>query len=71
MLGRGGEIIMWKLKGCPKCGGDFFLERDWCGWYEQCLQCGYRCELEGITEIKKRLAGKRKREPALQRQTNR
>ena len=71
MPGSGGEIIMWKLKSCPRCGGDFFLERDWCGWYEQCLQCGYRAELEDIAEIKRRLARKRKKELTLQRQINR
>ena len=39
---------MWRLKGCPRCGGD--LEREWeqngypFGYQELycCLQCGYR-----------------------------
>jgi len=34
---------------CPKCGGNLFLDRDYCiegiviNWYEEetCLQCGY------------------------------
>ena len=34
-------MYMWKLKGCPHCEGDIFTDRDWDGWYEQCLQCGY------------------------------
>ncbi|MHB8105328.1 MAG: hypothetical protein ACYDG5_07320 [Dehalococcoidales bacterium] len=26
---------------CPKCGGNLYLDRDFNGWYEQCLQCGH------------------------------
>ena len=36
---------MWRLKGCQKCGGDVFIERDEYGWYQECLQCGWRDEL--------------------------
>jgi DNA-directed RNA polymerase subunit RPC12/RpoP len=28
-----------KLKGCRRCGGDLFLERDAEGVYISCLQC--------------------------------
>jgi DNA-directed RNA polymerase subunit RPC12/RpoP len=28
-----------KLKGCKRCGGDLFLERDSEGVYISCLQC--------------------------------
>jgi hypothetical protein len=28
-----------KLKGCKRCGGDIFLERDIEGSYLYCLQC--------------------------------
>jgi DNA-directed RNA polymerase subunit RPC12/RpoP len=28
-----------KLKGCKRCGGDLFLERDAEGTYISCLQC--------------------------------
>jgi hypothetical protein len=28
-----------KLKGCRRCGGDIFLERDIEGSYLYCLQC--------------------------------
>lgn len=45
---------MWKLKSCPRCGGDMFLEKG-DKWYEHCLQCGYAREL-------KRLAGSHNRE---------
>jgi hypothetical protein len=29
-----------KSKGCKRCGGDLFLERDMDGVYVTCLQCG-------------------------------
>ncbi len=29
-----------KFKGCKRCGGDLFLERDSEGVYISCLQCG-------------------------------
>jgi DNA-directed RNA polymerase subunit RPC12/RpoP len=28
-----------KLKGCKRCGGDLFFERDYEGAYIFCLQC--------------------------------
>ncbi len=28
-----------KLKGCKRCGGDLFLEKDMDGSYVFCLQC--------------------------------
>ncbi len=31
---------MYWLKGCDKCGGDLYLERDKFGSYVSCLQCG-------------------------------
>ena len=32
---------MFKLKACPRCHGDLFVDRDYYGWYEQCIQCGH------------------------------
>ena len=32
---------MFKLKGCPRCGGDLREERDKYGAYDICLQCGF------------------------------
>ncbi len=44
---------MWKTKGCSRCRGDLFLDRDQYGWQEYCLQCGYRGDLKNIAEVKK------------------
>ena len=48
----------WKLKSCPRCQGDLYVDRDHNGWYEQCLQCGYLGELQKIEEFKKETAEK-------------
>ncbi len=52
-------MVMWRLKSCPRCGGDVFIDRDLGGWYEQCLQCSYRRDLKSLAELKKQpvLAG--------------
>jgi DNA-directed RNA polymerase subunit M/transcription elongation factor TFIIS len=34
-------MVMWKAKGCPKCGGDIYLDVDEDVWFDHCLQCGY------------------------------
>ena len=46
-------MVMWIFKGCPRCGGDIFIIRDIEGWYQQCLQCGYQCELKDLAEFEK------------------
>lgn len=38
---------------CPKCGGNLYIDKDYHGWYEQCLQCSYLRDLEVIYERKK------------------
>jgi hypothetical protein len=42
----------WRLKGCPRCGGDVYIDKDLDNWYEQCLQCSYRLELRRINTFK-------------------
>ena len=44
-------MVMWKLKSCPRCGGDVFLDRDFYDWYQQCVQCGYLRDLKSIGEF--------------------
>ena len=43
---------MIKLKACPKCHGDLYLEKDQYGRFLSCLQCGY------LTELLSELIGK-------------
>ncbi len=45
-------MAKWKLKNCPRCGGDVYLDRDLNNWYEQCLQCSFRQELKKISQYK-------------------
>ena len=45
-------MTMWKLKTCPRCQGDLFMDKRLDGWYQQCLQCGYRREMKPIAEVK-------------------
>ena len=45
-------MVRWRLKSCPRCGGDLFIERDLDGWYEQCLQCSYRVEMKTVAKFK-------------------
>ena len=44
-------MAKWKVKGCPRCGGDMFIDRDLDSWYEQCLQCSYRVELKPLNKL--------------------
>lgn len=41
------------IKRCPKCGGNVYMDKDYNGWYEQCLQCGYTRELGSIVDLGK------------------
>jgi len=46
---------MLRLKSCPRCKGDVMVDRDYYGWYEQCLQCGYLCDLKNVVKVQQRL----------------
>ena len=44
-----GKAIMHSspaTRRCPRCGGNLFCDRDYGGWYLECLQCSYTRELE-------------------------
>ena len=45
-----------KFKGCKRCGGDLFLERDSEGVYISCLQCSavYVKRLVPVSPVKTR-----------------
>ena len=45
----------WKLKACPRCGGDIFLDWEQHAWYEDCLQCGYTRVLQSIVEVREKV----------------
>jgi hypothetical protein len=36
---------------CSKCGGSVYLDSDYFGWYEECLQCGFVSDLQKIVEV--------------------
>lgn len=42
-------MVRWRLKSCPRCGSDMFIDKDFEYWYEQCLMCSYRIDLERIS----------------------
>jgi predicted nucleic acid-binding Zn ribbon protein len=43
----GGKQMIWRIKSCPHCGGDTFLNKDISNiWVENCLQCGYEAVLK-------------------------
>ena len=39
---------------CPRCGGKILIDKDFHGWYEECLQCAYTHDLVLLgTDMKK------------------
>jgi hypothetical protein len=41
--------MIWRIRGCPHCGGDTFLDKDGFNvWIENCLQCGYDAVLKKV-----------------------
>ena len=43
--------MIW-YKSCPRCdSGTIVRDRDWYGWYVQCLQCGYMIDLEESAQV--------------------
>jgi len=45
------DMVSWKLKDCPRCDGDIFVDRDLYGWFEQCIQCGYNHDLRNTVKL--------------------
>jgi DNA-directed RNA polymerase subunit M/transcription elongation factor TFIIS len=37
---------MWKMKSCPRCNGDLYVDYDEDGMFNHCLQCGYVGNIE-------------------------
>jgi len=55
-LNKRGRLLS---KPCPKCGGTLYMDRDFHGWYEQCLQCGLMNDLEILYEDRKKVRADR------------
>ncbi len=53
-------MVTWKLKSCTRCGGDVYLDKDYDGWYEQCLQCCFRRPVKPVAEnqVRPKLPGR-------------
>ena len=51
---------MLRLKSCPRCKGAVRIDRDQYGWYEECIQCGYVCDLKSVGITQKQDPGKPK-----------
>ena len=45
----------WKLKSCPRCGGDLLIEKDLLyGWNEKCFQCSFSRDLKELVNTEKK-----------------
>jgi len=44
-------MVIWKLKSCPRCNGDLFIQRETEGWYEGCLLCGYERDVSNLVTV--------------------
>jgi len=42
-------MTTWWLKGCSRCGGDLYSEKDTYGWFVRCLQCGRELTAEQVS----------------------
>ncbi|MFC1938316.1 hypothetical protein ACFLWH_01495 [Chloroflexota bacterium] len=51
----------WRIRGCPRCGGSLFVDRDMDGWYAQCINCSYRNELKDSVDSAVKLTTKENR----------
>ncbi len=48
----------WKIHGCPRCHGSLVVDRDEDGWYELCINCAYRNDLQVVVDAAKKSATK-------------
>jgi len=44
-------MAVWKLKSCPRCSGDLYIQRETDGWYEECLLCGYQHDVSALVAM--------------------
>jgi len=50
-------MLRWRLKACPRCQGDVYIDKDAEGWFEQCLQCGCRRGFKELGEFNRDAVG--------------
>jgi len=55
-------VTHWNLKGCPRCGGDTYIDKDTDGWYESCLMCGYSGYAPAIERVAAKVTAEEKQE---------
>ncbi len=41
-------MVRWRLKACPRCGSDMYIEKDFEEIYQKCLMCSYRVDLQRV-----------------------
>lgn len=34
-------MVMWRIKSCPRCGGDIYVDIEGDVIFDHCLQCSY------------------------------
>ncbi|HEX79203.1 MAG TPA: hypothetical protein G4O19_03495 [Dehalococcoidia bacterium] len=34
-------MVMWRIKSCPRCGGDIYVDIEGDILFDHCLQCSY------------------------------
>jgi len=39
---------VWKLKSCPRCSGDLYVQCEMDSCYEECLLCGYERDISNL-----------------------
>jgi hypothetical protein len=41
---------VWKLKSCPRCSGDLYVQCEMDSCYEECLLCGYERDISNLND---------------------
>ena len=41
-------MAVWKLKICPQCNSELFIQREKGVWYESCDLCGYNQDISNL-----------------------
>lgn len=44
-------MVKWKNRGCSRCGGTTYLEKEENVLYEKCLMCSQKTEIRGKVTV--------------------